>query len=94
MAVTVSRSSPRVLRAGRNVTMRIEGAGLAGVEAVTISFGGAPDGRFRTGALKHEGDAALEFALSVARGVPLGSYSLLLQGKGVRANPIIVEVSL
>lgn len=94
IAITISKSSPHVVRAGRTVTLRIEGTGLTGVDAVTVSFGGAPDSRFRVGALKHEGDDALEFSLNVARGVPLGSYSLLLQGERVRANPIILEVSL
>jgi hypothetical protein len=92
--VQVDRVNPRVLRAGRNVTMRLEGAGLAAVSSVVINAGGVVDTRFRVGALEHSGDAALQFSLNVARGVPLGSYALVLRGADVRAEPILLEVSL
>ena len=92
--VQISRFSPRTLRAGRNVTMRLEGSGLASVNAVVVSVGGTPDPRFRVGALTHSGDGSIEFNLNVARGVPLGSYALVLQGANLRAAPVILEVSL
>jgi serine/threonine-protein kinase len=92
--VQVARVNPRVLRAGRNVTMRLEGSGLAAVSSVVINAGGVVDTRFRVGALEHSGDAALQFNLNVARGVPLGSYALVLRGADVRAEPILLEVSL
>ncbi len=92
--VSVVRFNPKILRAGRNVTMRLEGSGLAAVTAAAISSGGVVDARFRIGALEHSGDVALEFTLNVARGVPLGSYALLLRGTDVRAEPILLEVSL
>lgn len=92
--VQVVRVNPKVLRAGRNVTMRLEGSGLAAVSAVAIHSGGVADARFRVGALEHSGDGALQFSLNVARGVPLGSYALVLRGAGVRAEPILLEVSL
>ncbi|HWS25299.1 MAG TPA: hypothetical protein VN259_01870 [Xanthomonadales bacterium] len=92
--VEISRFSPRTLRAGRNVTLRLEGSGLASVSAVVVNSGGAPDPRFRVGALTHAGDASIEFSLNVARGVPLGTYALILQGENLRAAPVLLEVSL
>jgi serine/threonine-protein kinase len=92
--VQVARINPKVLRAGRNVTMRLEGSGLAAVSAAAINSGGVVDARFRIGALEHSGDGALQFSLNVARGVPLGSYALVLRGADVRAEPILLEVSL
>ena len=91
--VQVTRYSPRVLRAGRSVTMSLEGSGLAAVSKVTINSGGVADSRFRISAIQHSGNT-LQFGLNVARGVPLGSYALLLQGEGVRADPILLEISL
>ena len=46
------------------------------------------------GLLEHTSDGALQFSLNVARGVPLGSYALVLRGADVRAEPILLEVSL
>jgi hypothetical protein len=74
--------------------MRLEGSGLAAVSAAAINSGGVVDARFRIGALEHSGDGALQFSLNVARGVPLGSYALVLRGADVRAEPILLEVSL
>lgn len=91
--VEIQRVSPRVIRAGRSVTLRIEGNGLDAITAAMMSSGGVPDTRFRIGALKHAG-GSLEFTLTVARGVPLGRYPLLLQGVEAHAEPIILEVSL
>ena len=56
--------------------------------------GGAVDARFRVGAIERAGDGALEFRLNVARGVPLGSYALVLLGENIRTEPILLEVSL
>lgn len=92
--VRIDRVSPRVLRAGRSASVRIEGAGLSAVTGVAIASGGATDARFRVGELRHTGDGALAFTLNVARGVPLGSYAVLLQGEGLRHSPILLEVSL
>lgn len=90
----IDRVTPRVLRAGRSASVRIEGGGLAAVTGMVIASGGAADARFRVGELRHEGDGALEFTLNVARGVPLGSYAVLLQGEGLRHPPILLEISL
>ncbi len=90
----IDRVSPRVLRAGRSASVRIEGTGLSAVTAVVVTSGGAVDGRFRVGGLRHAGDGELGFTLTVARGVPLGSYAVLLQGEGLRHSPILLEVSL
>ncbi len=92
--VRIDRFTPRVLRAGRSAGVRIEGAGLSAVTGVAIASGGATDARFRVGELRHEGDGALGFTLNVARGVPLGSYAVLLQGENLRHPPILLEVSL
>lgn len=92
--VEVTRYSPRVLRAGRQVTVRVEGIGLKAVTAVAIDAGGVADTRFRVGAIEHSGDRTLQFSLNIARGVPLGTYALLLRGEGVRAEPILLEISL
>lgn len=94
LQVEISRFSPRTLRAGRAVTLRLEGSGLASVNAVVVGSAGAPDPRFRVGALTHVGDGGLEFNLNVARGVPLGTYALILQGENLRAAPVLLEVSL
>lgn len=94
ISIEIQRFNPRVIRAGRTVTLRIEGAGLDAVTAAMVSSGGVPDSRFRIGDLHHRGSDKLEFSLNVARGVPLGSYPLLLQGAEVRVEPIILEVSL
>ena len=92
--IRIDRFSPRVIRAGRSVTLRIEGAGLAAIETALVSSGGVADARFRIGTFKRRSDSNLEFSLNVARGVPLGSYPLLLQGSKGNAEPIILEVSL
>lgn len=94
VSIEIRRFNPRVIRAGRTVTLRIEGDGLDAVTSATISSGGVADSRFRVGDLRHRGGGKLEFSLNVARGVPLGSYPLVLQGAGVRVEPIILEVSL
>lgn len=60
---------------------------------VLLTNGGAADARFRVGTLRRTG-GGLEFTLTVTRGVPLGRYPLLLQGRKVRAEPLILEVSL
>lgn len=90
----IDHMAPRVLRAGRSASVRIAGGGLAAVTGVVIASGGAADARFRVGELRHVGDGALEFTLNVARGVPLGSYAVLLQGEGLRHPPILLEISL
>jgi len=94
LQLRVVHINPKVLRAGRMVTMRLEGAGLTRVSAVAIYSGGAVDARFRVGAIERAGDGALEFRLNVARGVPLGSYALVLLGENIRTEPILLEVSL
>jgi eukaryotic-like serine/threonine-protein kinase len=91
---SVIRCTPKTLRAGRSATMRIEGSGLAVVQSAKITSGGAVDSRFGVGELRHSGDGAIEFSLKVARGVPLGSYALLLQGPNLQVDPILLEVSL
>jgi hypothetical protein len=90
----VTRVSPSVVKSGRNHTLRVEGSGLGVISAAVVTSSGAPDVRFRIGSIQHHGDGKLELSLSVARGVPLGTYALLLQGDGVHANPILFEVSL
>lgn len=92
--VRIDRVAPRVLRAGRSASVRIEGNGLAAVTGVVIASSGAADARFRVGELRHTGDGALAFTLNVARGVPLGSYAVLLQGESLRHPPILLEISL
>lgn len=90
----VTRVSPGVVKSGRSHTLRIEGSGLDVVSGAVVTSGGTPDVRFRIGKLQHHGDGTLELSVSVARGVPLGTYALLLQGTGVRADPVLFEVSL
>jgi serine/threonine protein kinase len=92
--VAVSRVVPQVLKSGRTTTVRIEGVRLDAVHSVSIDAGGVPDARFRIGTLRHEGDNVLSFTLAVARGVPLGSYTLVLKGEGVHAAPQLLEISL
>lgn len=92
--VTVSRVVPQVFKSGRTTTVRIEGVRLDAVRSVSIDAGGVPDARFRLGTLRHEGGATLSFTLAVARGVPLGSYTLVLKGEGVHTAPLLLEVSL
>lgn len=93
-SIRIDRFSPRVIRAGRSVTLRIEGSGLEAIDTAMVSSGGVADARFRIGQFKRRSDGGIEFSLSVARGVPLGSYALLLQGSRGNAEPIILEVSL
>ncbi|MGE4073090.1 MAG: serine/threonine protein kinase [Lysobacterales bacterium] len=94
LSIRIDRFSPRVIRAGRSVTLRIEGSGLEAIDTAMVSSGGVADTRFRIGQFKRRGDGGIEFNLNVARGVPLGSYALLLQGSKGNAEPIILEVSL
>ena len=61
---------------------------------MVVNSGAAPDPRFRVGALTHAGDGSLQFSLNVARGVPLGTYALILQGENLRAAPVLLEISL
>lgn len=92
--VTLSRVTPQVLKAGRSTLLQLSGTNLDAVNSAIVSAGGTPDSRFRIGELHHAGDGNLSFNIAVARGVPLGSYALVLNGPGVRGKPWILEVSL
>ena len=60
LQLRVVHINPKVLRAGRMVTMRLEGAGLTRVSAVAIYSGGAVDARFRVGAIERASTAPPE----------------------------------
>lgn len=94
VAVSVSRYTPEVLKAGRSATLRIEGSGLDAVTSAQVTIGGNPDTRFRIGDLRHPDSGSLTFSIAVARGVPLGSYALILGGPGVHSKPLILEVTI
>lgn len=92
--VTVHSVEPNSLRAGRSYTVRIAGTHLGAIRTVQVGAGLGSDPRFRIGDIRHDGEGSLQFPLSVARGVPLGSYALQLSGPDVHVDPLIIKVSL
>ncbi len=92
--LVISRYGPRALKAGRTATLRIDGVGVDRVDAASVVLGGAIDTRFRIGAIHHDGKSTLELNIAVARGVPFGSYVLVLEGAGMLSKSLSIEVSL
>lgn len=94
IAVVVERFEPSHVRAGRSVTVQIQGSNLEHVTTAQVGSGLSPDSRFRVGPVQHLSGNQLRVTISVARGVPLGSYTLQLSGPGVHADPLVLDVSL
>ncbi len=90
----ISRYGPRALKSGRTATLRIDGVGVDRVDKASVLLGGAIDTRFRIGPIQHVSQSILELNISVARGVPFGSYVLVLDGAGMFSKSISIEVSL
>ncbi len=90
----ISRYGPRTLKSGRTATLRIEGIGVNRVDTANVLLGGSIDTRFRIGPIQHVGQSTLELNISVARGVPFGSYVLVLDGAGMFSKSLSIEISL
>jgi serine/threonine protein kinase len=90
----IAALSPRVVRRGQTVQIRITGQHLEQVRAAEVMLGTGTDARFTISRLKANSPTSLEFTITVSRSVPLGRYFLVLVTDAERSAPALLEVSL